>query len=142
MNEQNYEILPSTEEEISYINNGIEAFNHKQQAFTQEPVFIHKNFSLKIDGKIVAGITGLIYCWKILYVDVLYVDENHRRKNIGGILLDYMEEEGRKMACKIVHLDTFDFQAKDFYLKRGYQIFGVLEDCPEGHKRYYLQKYL
>ncbi|PPE03578.1 hypothetical protein HCUR_00960 [Holospora curviuscula] len=25
---------------------------------------------------------------------------------------------------------TFDFQVKDFYLKQGYEIFGVLEDCP------------
>ena len=95
-----------------------------------------------MDGEIVAGICGLIYGWKILYIDVLYVDENYRRQNLGGILLDHLEEEGRKMGCKMAHLDTFDFQAKDFYIKKGYQIFGVLKDCPKGHERYYLQKHL
>ena len=29
-----------------------------------------------------------------------------------------------------------------FYLKHGYEIFGILEDCPKGHKRYYLKKSL
>jgi ADP-ribose pyrophosphatase YjhB (NUDIX family) len=39
-------------------------------------------------------------------------------------------------------LDTFDFQAKDFYLKHGYDIFGVLGNCPPGHERYYMRKNL
>jgi hypothetical protein len=39
-----------------------------------------------------------------------------------------------------LHLDTFDFQAKDFYVKHGYEVFGVLEDCPEGHVRYFMKK--
>ena len=37
-------------------------------------------------------------------------------------------------------LKTFDFQAKEFYLKHGYEVFGVLEDCPADHQRYYLKK--
>jgi len=32
--------------------------------------------------------------------------------------------------------------SKDFYLKHGYEIFGVLDNCPKGHKRYYLKKTL
>jgi len=46
------------------------------------------------------------------------------------------------MGCRISHLDTFDFQAKGFYEKLGYTVFGVLEDCPEGHNRYYMSKKL
>jgi hypothetical protein len=40
------------------------------------------------------------------------------------------------------HLDTFDWQTKEFYLKHGYEVFGVLDDCPPGHKRYYMKKVL
>ena len=29
---------------------------------------------------------------------------------------------------------------KEFYEKQGYEVFGVLEDCPKGHCRYYLKK--
>ncbi|WP_419727432.1 hypothetical protein [Terrisporobacter petrolearius] len=44
--------------------------------------------------------------------------------------------------CNLIHLDTFDFQAKDFYIKNGYEIFGVLDECPKNHKRYFLKKSL
>lgn len=50
--------------------------------------------------------------------------------------------DAKAMGVKLVHLDTFDFQAKDSYLKHGYKILGVLGDCPKGHKRYYLKKIL
>jgi hypothetical protein len=40
------------------------------------------------------------------------------------------------------HLNTFDWQAKAFYEKPGYVIFGVLEDCPRGHTRHYLKKFI
>jgi hypothetical protein len=39
-----------------------------------------------------------------------------------------------------VHLDTMSFQALPFYQKQGYTVFGILEDLPEGHRRYYLRK--
>jgi hypothetical protein len=29
-----------------------------------------------------------------------------------------------------------DFQAKDFYKKNGYEVFGELDNVPDGHKRY------
>ena len=46
----------------------------------------------------------------------------------------------REKGCHLIHLDTFDFQAKDFYIKHGYEVFGVLDECPKKHKRYYLKK--
>lgn len=46
------------------------------------------------------------------------------------------------MGAKLAHTDTFDFLTIDFYLKHGYEIFGTLDNCPEGHKRYYLKKIL
>jgi hypothetical protein len=48
----------------------------------------------------------------------------------------------RKVGCTMSHLDTFDFQARDFYERNGYELFGALDDCPPGHKRYYLKKAL
>jgi hypothetical protein len=38
------------------------------------------------------------------------------------------------------HLDTFDWQAKEFYEHLGYEVFGILENCPRGHNRYYMKK--
>lgn len=73
------------------------------------------------------GITATVYCWKVLCVDVLSVSENHRGKGVGSALLRTVEGEARQMGCSLAHLDTFDFQAKSFYLKHGYEIFGELQ---------------
>lgn len=78
----------------------------------------------------------------ILYVNILFVKENHRRKNLGSILLQKVEAEAKSIGASLVHLDTFDFQAKGFYIKHGYEIFEILDDCPTGHQRFYLKKKL
>jgi hypothetical protein len=39
-------------------------------------------------------------------------------------------------------LDTFSFQARGFYEKLGYCVFGTLDDYPPGHSRFYLTKRL
>ena len=61
---------------------------------------------------------------------------------LGKRLLTEIEKIAVEEDCTLIHLNTFDFQAKDFYIKYGYEIFGVLEDCPENHCRYYLKKKL
>ncbi|WP_330656258.1 GNAT family N-acetyltransferase [Alkaliphilus flagellatus] len=73
-------------------------------------------------------------------MDALWVKEEHRSKGLGSQLLGEIEKTAKEYSCHIVHLDTFDFQAKDFYIKQGYDIYGVLDDCPQGHKRYYMKK--
>jgi GNAT superfamily N-acetyltransferase len=75
-----------------------------------------------------------------LCIEVLWVTEKYRGKGLGSQLLQAVENEARRMGCGLAHLDTFDFQAKLFYLKHGYEIFGELNDCPPGHKRFFFKK--
>ncbi|MGN0144593.1 MAG: GNAT family N-acetyltransferase, partial [Clostridium sp.] len=81
-----------------------------------------------------------MYCWNCLYIDVLWVSEEYRKHGLGSRLLNEIESIATEKGCHLIHLDTFDFQAKDFYIKHGYEVFGVLDECPEGHKRYFLKK--
>ncbi|GAQ00024.1 hypothetical protein NIES2104_65890 [Leptolyngbya sp. NIES-2104] len=39
-------------------------------------------------------------------------------------------------------MDTFSFQAPEFYQKLGYTVFGELPDFPIGHRRLFLKKVL
>ena len=91
------------------------------------------------NGKIIAGCVAKMYCWNVAYIDTLWVDSEYRGNGLGGELLAEIEKTAKARGCYLIHLDTFDFQAKEFYEKQGYELFGVIEDCPKGHCRYYLK---
>ena len=94
------------------------------------------------ENNIIAGCIARMYCWRVIYIDILWVDDNHRKQGLGTMLLKEVERVAEEEKCTLIHLDTFDFQAKDFYLRHGYEVFGTLEGCPENHCRYYLKKKL
>ncbi len=132
-----------TDREGNYICDSLVKYNLSQVPATQEKHF--ENISKKIlsnNGDIIAGCIAKMYCWHVLYVDILWVDINYRRHGYGTRLLNYIENLAKEKGCYLVHLDTFDFQAEKFYIKHGYEIFGVLNDCPKDHCRYFLQKRL
>jgi GNAT superfamily N-acetyltransferase len=135
-----YIIQPSTPQEAELIDDLIVEFNSIQVPFTQKQTPILKNYVIKENDTVIAGINALIYHWGILYIDVLFVVEQYRGKQLGAKLLNRVEEEAIHLGANLCHLDTFDFQAKDFYIKQGYEVFGELTDCPPGHKRFYLKK--
>jgi GNAT superfamily N-acetyltransferase len=93
------------------------------------------------DGSIVGGIIGETH-WNWLFINLMWIQEELRDRGYGRELLAAAEEEGSKRGATNAYLDTFSFQAPDFYKKHGYQVFGVLDDFPQGHKRYYLTKKL
>jgi GNAT superfamily N-acetyltransferase len=137
------DISISSEKETQFVDDKIVTFNGNHAPFTQDKDFVSLNFHIKDEsGSVIAGINSTMYCWGMLYVDVLFVEESHRGQQLGSILLKKVEDEAKSMGGSLSHLDTFDWQAKDFYLKAGYEIFGVLEACPPGHKRYYMKKIL
>lgn len=137
----NYIIEKSTREECNVVDRGIVEYNASKLPFTQEPPFLSINRVIKgFDGDIRAGINSLISCWNCLYIDVLWVKEEFRYNGYGSKLLNEVEKIAKEKGCNLVHLDTFDFQAKDFYLKHGYEVFGVIDDCPPDHKHYFMKK--
>lgn len=91
------------------------------------------------DGIIVGGLIGYTH-WNWLFVQQLWVAEDHRQRGIGSGLMAAAESEALARGCIHVHCDTFDFQALPFYQKLGYQTFGILADYPVGHTRYFLSK--
>ncbi len=136
------EIIPATEKEAKLIDDKIDAFNKSIMSPDMEENIIKKNYVIKDANQVIAGITAIIY-HNSLYVDVLFVDEEYRGQDLGSELLSKVETEAKEIGAMLSHLATFDFQAKDFYLKAGYEIFGILDGCPKvGHKSYYLKKKL
>jgi GNAT superfamily N-acetyltransferase len=75
-------------------------------------------------------------------VAALWVDEPHRGQGVGTQLLAEAEAEAERRGCLGVYLDTYSFQARPFYERLGYQLFGTLPDCPPGATKFYLYKRL
>lgn len=90
--------------------------------------------------RIVGGITGRIF-WRTLHINILWVDASLRGLGYGKKLIQQMEEAAIEHECKLITLDTFSFQAPEFYKKLGYEVFGMIEGHPtEEHTQYYLKK--
>ncbi|MEW9935955.1 GNAT family N-acetyltransferase [Clostridium butyricum] len=137
----NYIIRQSNEEESELIVDKIVEYNLSKVPIIQESSFIWINrVIIDTDGNIIAGINSKMYCWNCLYIDVLWVKEEYRKSGIGSKILNEIEKVAKYKGCYLIHLDTFDFQAKDFYIKHGYDIFGILDECPQRHKRYFMKK--
>jgi GNAT superfamily N-acetyltransferase len=136
-----YELSPATSAEAETLNDKINAFVAQQVSFHGDTEIL-KDYVIKENGLIIAGIRSCFYLGECLAINVLFVEESHRLKGLGALLLNQVEADARAIGAKMSHLDTFNHQAKDFYLKHGYEIFGVLENCPAEHKRYFMKKIL
>ena len=121
------------------IGRGVGNYN-KQQAGNNQ--FQRLCFVLhEPDEVIVGGVLGETY-WDWLYIDLLWVKDELRGRGFGHRLLTLAEEEARQRGAKNAYLDTFSFQASDFYKQHGYKVFGELPNFPPGHQRYFLTKQL
>lgn len=92
-------------------------------------------------GIVLGGLLGRI-CFDWLEIDILAIDEQVRSQGIGSQLLQAAEEEARKSECQFMKLDTFSFQAPDFYAKHGFEVFGQIEGVAGGHTHYFMIKRL
>lgn len=136
-----YKLFPATNAEAETLNDKVNSFVAQQVSFDGDTEVL-KDYVIKENGLIIAGIRVCFYLGECLAINVLFVEESHRLKGLGALLLNQVEADARAMGAKLSHLDTFNHQAKDFYLKHGYEIFGVLENCPAEHKRYFMKKIL
>ncbi|MBX5198799.1 GNAT family N-acetyltransferase [Rhizobium sp. NZLR10] len=78
------------------------------------------------------------YNW--LFIKYLVVPAARRGEGFGTKLMEQAERIARERACLGIFLDTFDFQAKPFYLKLGFEQFGELEGDAQTPRRFFLRK--
>ena len=137
--EDDFQIKSLDKPEWGIIGGGLSEFNQQQAGDDHG-----KNLCFVItgpDNEILGGVIGATY-WGWLYINLMWVKEDLRGSGYGSRLLQKAEDEARQRGAKQAYLDTFSFQAPDFYKKHGYQVFGELLDFPEGHQRYFMKKIL
>lgn len=103
-----------------------------------------KQFSvfLKSDSEKIFGGIQAFFDTESIYIDALWVEENLRKQGYGKKLLSAAEREAIKNGCKFSLVDTWDFQAEEFYLKNGYERIGELKNYWHGHSKLFLRKKL
>ena len=90
-------------------------------------------------GEVLGGLMGEVWGgW--LHVRILWVHEAVRGRGWGSRLLDAAESLAQERGATAATLETHSFQAPAFYQKRGYQVFGQLDDYPPGHAKFFLRK--
>jgi GNAT superfamily N-acetyltransferase len=139
----NYEITFSaapSEEDLQALQDGIEAFT---EAHIGEDNRRELTFFIKDDrGIVLGGVKGSYGNYGWLWIDILWVSEELRGKGYGTKLMTRIENEAAKNGCTNAYLNSFSFQAVEFYKKIGYTVFGEMKDFPAGYSVSSLSKKL
>jgi GNAT superfamily N-acetyltransferase len=122
-----------------HIVNGIDGHNI---AATGMPEYFPVNFVLRGErGDVLGGVLGQLW-GRWLQVTSLWVTEAVRGTGLGRKLIENAETYARSRGAVGVTLETYSFQARPFYERLGYEVFGTLEGYPVGHCKFFLRKVL
>jgi len=91
-------------------------------------------------GRKLAGLTGETFGnW--FCINYFFVAESLRNQGVGSKIIASAENEAKNRGCKYVFVDTFSFQAPDFYKKLGYKcVFSLTEYPYTGERHYYIKE--
>lgn len=121
------------------LGNLIRAYNQsKREPSKSEPLNIYVEDE---QGNLIAGMVAETFGnW--LEIEYLYVQENLRGQGLGSNILNRAEKEARERKCKYSFVNTYQFQAPDFYKKHGYEEVFALKEYPYTGERHYYTKAL
>lgn len=121
-----------------FIDNALGAYN---APFLRNPGYSYFGIFVRDDNAAIrAGLIGNCYAgW--LFTNLLWVHADLRRQGVGRRLIGEAERHALAFGCHAAFVDTFSFQAPDFYQKLGYEVFGTLDYAPD-HRRFFLKKRL
>ncbi len=132
----------ATKEDFDFITWNLIGYNiEKVGPKLNVPPFEYNVVIRNQNNEIAAGIITNIFL-KSMYVQSLWVNSKLRKQRIGSDLLESAEKFAKENGCNFIHLDTFSFQAIEFYKKKGYSVFATIDGYPENIKRYYVKKFL
>ena len=90
---------------------------------------------------IVGGLWGNTR-WGFLQIYLLFIPEFLRRQRLGSKLIRMAEDEAIRRGCHVAWVGTYEFQARGFYERHGYTVFGQLDGPPPVYPSYFLKKSL
>jgi len=92
-------------------------------------------------GRLLGGLRGFVFLYW-LDVEVLFVEEDVRGTGLGSRLLAEAERQAITLGARNAKLSTFEWQARGFYLKHGYEEYARIDDYAPGFYLAYMKKAL
>lgn len=92
-------------------------------------------------GRLLGGLRGFVFLYW-LNVEVLFVEEDARGAGLGSRLLAEAERQAVALGAKNAKLDTFEWQAREFYARHGYEEYARIDDYAPGYWLAYMKKTL
>jgi GNAT superfamily N-acetyltransferase len=105
----------------------------------------YQPFSVLLSDTEGGPVTGGLYGYQLfdwLFIQYVAVPPDLKGRGIGQELMARAEAWARARGLAGLWLDTFAFQARPFYEKLGFSVFGEIKDHPRGSSRFFLQKRL
>jgi GNAT superfamily N-acetyltransferase len=68
--------------------------------------------------------------------------DDARGQGLGTDLMAQAEAEAVRQGCRDIWLDTFAFQARSFYERLGFEVFGQIDGPPPAFPRVFMKKQL
>jgi len=93
------------------------------------------------EDRMIGGLRGYVFLsW--LHIDLLWVDEAFRTTGLGSELLRQGEAKASALGAHGAKLETFEWQAPQFYERRGYRECGRIDNHTDGFYLAFMMKRL
>ena len=92
-------------------------------------------------GRLLGGLILQSY-WQESYIELLWLNARARSAGLGSALIREAERRARRRGSRLIHLNTYSFQAPGFYASHGYRRFGAISGSPRGASRNFYVKRL
>lgn len=130
-------------EDLKVLSDGIKSYN---QLYIPDNVVFEEDtkfavFAKDDNGKVLGGIRACGY-WNYCILELLWLSEKTRGLGVGSKLIQAFEKFAANKGFNYVRTETISFQARPFYEKLGYTVYGELPNYPKGHTTYCLYKEL
>jgi GNAT superfamily N-acetyltransferase len=120
------------------IGEGLNAYNDAAIGYSDR-VPLHVLVTDPDTGAVLGGIAGRTSLG-LLFIDLVYLPDTLRGRDIGTRMLAMAEDEARRRGCRAGVLYTISFQAPGFYQRLGWRVFGDIPCDPPGVSRVFLTK--
>lgn len=135
-----------SKENKEFIEHNLELYNFSKNEWLNPIMYKREErkfgFYAYVSNDIIGGAYGFIDDGYWTWLDLLFVDEKYRNIDVATNLMKKVEIFAIENKCIGIRTDTWSFQAKGFYEKMGFTVYGKLENHPPHATDYLLKKVL